>query len=109
MSSKALNDGCFNQPHWKVIAQGFDTEHWFNDRQGVGTGSIRTPARVELKVHHRYYRLTSSTSTKAAQLGGGWWVSFDDFNTIRHFSEGNNWNLLMRPGYFWLFLMSGIV
>jgi len=89
MDQKPLNDICFNQPHWKVIAQGFATERWFNDGQGVGTGGIKHPRRVTLKVNHRYYRFTSSTLPNAAQLGGGWWMSFDDFNTIRHFSERN--------------------
>ena len=89
MNQQPLNDICFEQPHWKVIARGFDTERWFNDGQSVGTGGIKNPARVKLKLHHRYYRLASSTSTRAAQLGGGWWMSFDDFNTIRHFSDRN--------------------
>ena len=89
MDQKPLNDICFDQPHWKVIARGFDTERWFNDRQGIGTGGILSPTRVSLKLHHRYYRLISSTSTRAAQLGGGWWISFDDFNSIRHFAERN--------------------
>jgi hypothetical protein len=89
MAPKPLNDSCFHQPHWKVIAKGFDTERWFNDRQGIHTGGILLPIRVSLPLHHRYYRLTSSTSPRAAQLGGGWWISFDDFNTIRHFADRN--------------------
>ncbi|MDH5587887.1 MAG: hypothetical protein OEZ05_14805 [Nitrospirota bacterium] len=90
MGTKALNDICFNQPHWKLIAQGINIERWFNDGQKVGSGGIRTPARVKLKLKHRYYRFVSSTSTRAAQLGGGWWISFDTFNTIRHFAERNH-------------------
>jgi hypothetical protein len=87
MDQKAANDICFDQPHWRVIAQGFATERWFNDGQAIGTGGILCPKRMSLKIHHRYYRLTSSTSARAAQLGGGWWISFDDFNTIRHYAE----------------------
>jgi hypothetical protein len=34
----ALNLDCFSQPHWEVIARGFDTEKWFEDGQAVGTG-----------------------------------------------------------------------
>lgn len=89
MAHTPLNDNCFTQPHWKVIARGYDTERWFNDRQGIHTGGILLPTRVSLQLHHRYYRLTSSTSTRAAQFGGGWWISFDDFNTIRHFADRN--------------------
>jgi hypothetical protein len=89
MGADALNNICFEQPHWKVIAQGFATEEWFNDGQAVGTGGIKFPRRVTLKVHHRYYRFASSTSPRVAHLGGGWWMSFDDFNTVRHYAERN--------------------
>ena len=89
MDNKALNDICFHQQHWKLIAQGFDIEHWFNDGQKVNNGGIRIPTRVKLKPFYRYYRFASSTQPRAAQLGSGWWISFDDFNTIRHFSMRN--------------------
>ena len=89
MDDKALNSICFTQSHWRLIAQGFDTESWFADGQGVGSGGIKNPSRIHLMPGHRYYRFTSSASTKAAQLGGGWWISFDTFNTIRHFAERN--------------------
>lgn len=89
MKLQPLNDHCFTQPHWRVLAQGFDTERWFHDGQASGTGGIKNPSRGTLKLHHRYYRLTSSMSTMMAQLGGGWWLSFDDFNTIRHYAERN--------------------
>ena len=36
----AANAEAFAQPHWRVIAAGFDTERWFADNQAVGTGGI---------------------------------------------------------------------
>lgn len=89
MDNKALNDICFNQPHWKRIAQGFDTEKWFNDGQGVSNGGILFPQRDHLKTYHYYYRFVSSTTPRVAQLGGGWWISFDTFNTIKHYAINN--------------------
>ena len=85
-----INDICFTQPHWRVVAIGADTEKWFNDGQKVGTGGIKNPTRVHLRLQHRYYRFTSSTSSEATQLGGGWWIEFDTLNTIKHFGERNS-------------------
>jgi hypothetical protein len=89
----ALNAVCFAEPHWEVIARGMDTEKWFNEGQGVGTGGIHTPWRVSLPQGHRYYRFASSTSSPASQLGGGWWVTFDTFNTIDHYARANELDL----------------
>ena len=43
------NEHCFTEPHWRVIAQGFQTETWFNDGQAVGTGGIRNPQPISLR------------------------------------------------------------
>lgn len=40
--TEPLNKHCFLEPHWRVIAQGFQTETWFNDGQAIGTGGIHT-------------------------------------------------------------------
>src|SRR5262245_15932473 len=86
----ALNDICFTQPHWRLIAQGFDTERWFEDGQAVGTGGMFSPQRDHLKTGQFYYRFASSTSPRKAQLGGGWWISFDTYNTIMLYARRNN-------------------
>jgi hypothetical protein len=32
---ESANGYCFSEPHWRVIAKGFQTETWFNDGQLV--------------------------------------------------------------------------
>jgi hypothetical protein len=66
-----LNLACFSEPHWKVIAGGFDTETWFEGGQAVGTGAILMPRQEDLRVGQEYYRFASATSSRDAQLGGG--------------------------------------
>lgn len=89
----AANAEEFNSPHWRVIAQGFDTEAWFNDGQAVGTGGIAMPQPTRLPSGQYYYRFASSTTSRAAQVGGGWWIDFEAFNTIRQFAAGNAYRL----------------
>jgi hypothetical protein len=48
MDNKVLNSICFTQSDWKLIAQGFDTERWFADGQGIGSGGISNPSRINL-------------------------------------------------------------
>jgi hypothetical protein len=67
---KPLNESCFLEPHWRVIAQGFQTELWFNDGQALGTGGIRNPQPIHLMTGQYYYRFASSNSPREAQLGG---------------------------------------
>ena len=67
----AANEHYFSQPHWRVIAQGFQTENWFNDGQAVGTGGIGNPQPIHLPVGQYYYRFASSHSPRDVQLGGG--------------------------------------
>lgn len=88
--SKALNDICFDQPHWILIAKGFNVEHWFNENQAVGTGGIKNPVRSHLNTGQRFYRFCSSTAQKSSQLGGGWWLTFDTLNTIWHYAQRNH-------------------
>jgi hypothetical protein len=83
----------FEQPHWRVIAQGFDTEKWFNDSQAVGTGGILMPQPTRLPTGQYYYRFASSTSARCAQLGGGWWIDYEAFKTIENFANQNGYRL----------------
>src|SRR5262245_8689878 len=58
----ALNATEFDQPHWKIIARGLDTEKWFNEGQAVGTGGILMPEPTRVPASQYYYRFASSTS-----------------------------------------------
>jgi len=89
----ALNADEFEQPHWRVIAQGMDTERWFNDGQGVGNGGIVNPQPTRLPGGQYYYRFASSVSPREAQLGGGWWLDFEGYNTIAQFANRNGYRL----------------
>jgi hypothetical protein len=88
-----LNAHCFDEPHWRVIASGFQTEAWFADGQAVGTGGIINPQPTHLPVGQYYYRFASSTSPHFAQMGGGWWLDFEHFRTIRAFAEQHGYSL----------------
>jgi hypothetical protein len=89
----ALNDSCFSQPHWRVIANGFATESWFNDGQAVGTGGISNPQPMHLPTGNYYYRFASSNTTREAQFGGGWWIDFENFKLIQSFAEKHGYSL----------------
>lgn len=89
----AQNEHCFSQPHWLVIAGGFKTEDWFEKGQGVGTGGILHPHEVDLYTGNYYFRFASSTSRREAQLGGGWWLDFEQFRTIRAFAERHGYSI----------------
>jgi hypothetical protein len=91
--SEPLNAVCFKQAHWRVIAQGFKVEEWFQDGQAVGTGGIVMPHEEKLRVGLRHYRFTSSTSPKEAQLGGGWWIDFENYHTIESFAQEHGYDL----------------
>jgi hypothetical protein len=88
-----LNAHCFDEPHWRVIAGGFKLEPWFNEGQAVGTGGIRNPQPMHLHPQQYLYRFASSTSPAAAQLGGGWWLEYEHFRTIRAFADENGYSL----------------
>ena len=91
--STAINEACFDQPHWRVIASGLQTEAWFNDGQGVGTGGIRNPQPTRLSTGHYYYRFASSASSREAQHGGGWWIDYENFALVRTFADKNGYSL----------------
>jgi len=91
--AEPANAICFMQPHWRQIARGFDVEAWFNDGQAKGTGGISVPHEVKLPAKHRYYRFASSTSPIEAQLGGGWWLTYEHFNEIEKFGVRNGYSL----------------
>ena len=83
----------FEQPHWRIIAQGFDTERWFNDGLATGTGGIVMPSATRLPSGQYYYRFASSASQRSAQIGGGWWIDFEAFKTIEKFAGENAYRL----------------
>lgn len=87
------NADCFLQPHWRVIAAGFDTERWFNDGQAVGTGGIVNPQPTRVPSGQYYYRFASSASSREARLGGGWWLDHENFSLVRRFADNNGYTL----------------
>lgn len=87
------NENCFTEPHWRVIAQGFQTETWFNDGQAVGTGGIRNPQPISLRTGNCYYRFASSSSPREAQLGGGWWLDFENYKKIETFARQHGYSI----------------
>lgn len=87
------NEHCFSQPHWKVIARGFDTEEWFNNNTAVGTGGILMPRESRLREGNFYYRFASSDSSNSAQRGGGWWVDFENYKKIDQFAKRNQYSI----------------
>lgn len=91
--STAANAEAFAQPHWRVIAAGFDTERWFTDGQAVGTGGILNPQPTRLPAGLALYRFASSASPPQAQLGGGWWIDHEALQTIRGFAQRNGYTL----------------
>ncbi len=101
------NAACFDQPHWRVIAAGFDTERWFNDGQVAGTGGILNPQPTRLPSGQYYYRFASSTASRASQLGGGWWLDFENFSLVRRFAQSNGYvirdaaRLMLALPYAW--------
>ncbi len=92
-SPTPANVEAFTEPHWRVIAAGFDTERWFNDGQAVGTGGIANPQATRLPAGHYYYRFASSASPRHAQLGGGWWLDFENFALIRRFAAEHGYTV----------------
>jgi hypothetical protein len=47
------------------------------------------PQPTRLQAGQYYYRFASSTSSRAAQVGGGWWIDYEAFKTIEKFASGN--------------------
>jgi hypothetical protein len=88
-----INALAFDQPHWQVIARGFETERWFNDGQAVGTGGMLNPQPTRLAAGQYYYRFASSASSLHAQRGSGWWLDFENFSVIRRFANEHSYTL----------------
>jgi hypothetical protein len=91
--SAYANAAVFAQPHWLVIARGFDTERWFNDGQAIGTGGVVNPQPTSLPAGHYYYRFASGSSPRAAQAGGGWWIDYENLMAIRRFAQANGYRV----------------
>ncbi|TKD46940.1 hypothetical protein [Azotobacter chroococcum] len=91
--AEAANKHFFSEPHWRVIAQGFQTETWFNDSQAVGTGGIRNPQPISLPTGNYYYRFASSNSSRETQLGGGWWLDFENYRKIQTFAQQHGYSI----------------
>jgi len=91
--SGAANAREFEQPHWRVIAQGFDTEKWFTNGQAVGTGGILMPQPTRLQAGQYYFRFASSSSPRSGQFGGGWWIDFEALRLIEKFARDNAYRL----------------
>jgi hypothetical protein len=87
------NDRFFNEPHWRVIAGGFQPEAWFESDLGRGTGGIFNPQPIKLPAGHFYYRFASRTASQAAQRGGGWWLDFENFSRVRAFAGEHGYPL----------------
>ncbi len=87
------NAASFAQTHWRVVASGFDTERWFDDGQAVGTGGIASPQPTRLPGGQYYYRFASSQTSRDAQLGGGWWLDYENFALIRRFAVDHDHTL----------------
>jgi hypothetical protein len=88
-----LNAHCFLDPKWRVIASGFQIEDWSNDGQVVGNGGIANPQQTHLGSGQYLYRFASSASSRDTQLGGGWWLDFENFHLIRTFAGKNGYSV----------------
>lgn len=91
--AEPVNKSIFHQPHWRVIAQGFQTETWFNEGQAIGTGGILNPKPIDLRTGQYYYRFASSNSSREAQFGGGWWLDYENYKKIEDFSKRNGYHI----------------
>lgn len=90
---EALNAACFAQPHWLVIARGYDVERWLSEDQYVGTGGIQKPEAIHLRTGNRYYRFANSLAPRHSQIGGGWWLDYENFLEIDKFASTNGYTL----------------
>lgn len=89
----AANGRYFSESHWRAIAQGSQTETWLNDGQVVGVGGIRNPQPTDLPTGHYFCRFASSNSSRAAQLGGGWWLDSENYRKIETFARQRGYSI----------------
>ena len=47
------------------------------------------PQPEDMRVGNKYYRFASSVGTRQSQVGGGWWIDYESFNTIETYSRRN--------------------
>ncbi len=89
----AINEICFSQPHWLLTARGLRPEPWFEQGVASGTGGILMPKPISLSVGHRYYRFASSTTARDSQVGGGWWIDYENFRLIEDYARQFDYSL----------------
>ena len=72
--STPANAKIFEQPLWRVIAPGFDTERWLHDGQAVGTGGIANPQPTRLPAGHSTTASPAAPrrAMRSAAAAGGW-------------------------------------
>ena len=75
------------------IASGYSVESWLKDGQAVGTGGIANPQPTRLLTGHYHYRFASSSARRTSQLGGGWWLDFENFKLVQRFAADNGYTL----------------
>lgn len=93
----ALNAAAFSKPHWLLIAKGFKLDDWYNPRGG-GTavernGGIDNPWEASPKLGVRYYRFADLSKPRAQQVGGGWWLEFEQLHKIMEACPSRGLNL----------------
>lgn len=91
--SEAANAQHFAQPASRIIASGYSVESWLHDGQAVGTGGIANPQPTRLLTGHYHYRFASSSARRTSQLGGGWWLDFENLNLVQRFAADNGYSL----------------
>lgn len=91
--TEPANQHCFAEPHWRIIARGFQPESWLKDGQAAGTGGILNPQPIHLRTGNYYYRFASSSSSHEAQFGGGWWLDYENYKKIERFAREHAYSL----------------
>jgi hypothetical protein len=82
-----VNAAAFDQPHWVLIAKGFNWSQlniYYSPRGGMveRNGGIENPNRTSLYVGSYYYRFIDLQAKSDDQQGGGWWLDFDQLMKI---------------------------
>lgn len=83
----AINDKYFGRDFALNAAMGIPPGE---DGWEEQNGGIAAPRRVHLKLGQRYYRFANSTLPHDVQVGGGWWVEYETFATIRQFAKAHS-------------------
>ena len=74
-----LNSDDMRQPHWELIAKGFNVDQWYAARGTTveRTGGIEAPWRIKLRLGQFYFRFADSTKPDIAKMSGGWWLEYE--------------------------------